>query len=410
MSGALSLLTKGMGVARGAVQSATALANLFNSGIGSQGFGATLTLGGFAFQDMELPEEIACGGKQQHEIHRFPGGGRRIDVMGPDEDDITWSGVFFSADATDREQQVSEMRRNGAVVPLAWGPVVVPVLITAFNVRWRDAGHYIPYTIVCSPQSPRQATIRDEDDEANDLSDMDDANPLAGVTGALSDAANAVGDVVSDVADAAGQALSIANGAFAAVSGVIGPITQALGIQVPFLSQASVMLELSKYAVSGLTTMGASMVSVDLLGQMQGANLAMIDDRMFNAGSADASPDALNAAAADARDAAIGTRSQAAVGSADVAQQANSVRGVGIPLPPMPPGRIPAVPPSSLPGYSDRVFGTGTPYSSAADLQNYTQTLRLVDLNTLRAGGMSEPQILGAYNNAGRPDLYAPPL
>lgn len=74
------------------------------------------------------------------------------------------------------------------------------------------------------------------------------------------------------------------------------------------------------------------------------------------------------------------------------------------------PDGIPVVPPSSLPGYSDRVFGTGTPYSSAADLQNYTETLRMIDLNTLRAGGMSEAQILSAFNNAGRPDLYVPPL
>jgi len=409
MSGTLSVLSKGIGVARGAVQSATALANLFNGGIGSVGFGATLTLGGFAFQDMELPEEIQCGGTQLHEIHRFPGGGRRTDVMGPDESDITWSGVFFSENATSREQQVSEMRRKGAIVPLAWGPVVVPVLITSFTVKWRSAGHHIPYSIVCSPQPPRQATVRDEDDEDNDLSDMDDTNPLSGVTGALSDAANAVGDVVSDVADAAGQALGFANGAFMAVSGIVTPITSALGIQVPFLSQAGAMLGLARGAVGGLASVGSSMVAVDLLGQMQGAYLATTDDRIFNAGAADTNAATLNAAAGDARDAAVGTRSQAAVGSADVAQQANSVQGLAIPLPPMPPGNIPVIPESSLPGYSDRIFGTGVPLPDPATLRSVTRDMTMMELEQVRAGGMSEPQVQAAFANAGRPDLYVLP-
>ena len=404
MSGALSLLTRGAGIARGAVQSATALANLFNAGsAGLAGFGATLTLGGFAFQEFELPEEITCGGSQHQVTHKMPGGGRRIDVMGPDEADITWSGIFLSVDASAREQEVSAIRRAGAIVPLAFGPVVVPVLVKEFTLKWRDRGFHIPYTITCIPMPPPAKADGDADDQDGDLGDLD------GVLGGLSDAANSVGDVVSDVADAAGQALGIASGALAAVSSVVTPLTSALGIQVPFLSQAGAMLGLARGAVGGLASAGAGLQSVSLTGQFQGLQIAAVEDRIDAQPDAAASPATLTASSNDARDAAVGTRSQAGVASAHVVQVAGAALGVSKPLPALPSGDGPTLTGPITDAQAENVFGPTGPIRDPTTLRSVTRDMTMRELNAVRSAGMSEAQSQAAFANAGRPDLYTPP-
>ena len=55
----------------------------------------TVTLGGFAFQDFEVPERIPAGGEQMLAIHKLVGGRRVIDAMGRDDAALEWSGYFL---------------------------------------------------------------------------------------------------------------------------------------------------------------------------------------------------------------------------------------------------------------------------------------------------------------------------
>ncbi|MCB5944118.1 hypothetical protein [Acidocella sp. KAb 2-4] len=54
----------------------------------------TLTLGGVAFRDMEVPEAIGFGGRQRVAVQELLGGGRAVQVLGVDEGVITFSGIF----------------------------------------------------------------------------------------------------------------------------------------------------------------------------------------------------------------------------------------------------------------------------------------------------------------------------
>ncbi len=356
MSGALALVARGTSIARGAMQSGAALAHLFNGGggIGSGVPAGPLTLGGFAFADMELPESIQCGGSQQVAVHTLPGGGRIVDVMGPSEAPISWSGIFLSADAAQRSQQLSEMRRAGQVVPLAWGGTVVPVVVTDVQIEWRNP-HWVPYRITCTVLPPPPAKGKDADDEDDDLGDMDDDSPGGGILGALGDAAGDVGGVLTDVANEAGRIVGVAQGALAAVSGVIGPITSALGIQVPFLSQMAANLNICSTAVgfvgsagAGLSSFGAEYGSPALLsdaGSYNSVEFNAADGRLsdFDGAGVDiaATPETLGDQTDAARDSAVGATTGGAVNSAQVAQRAASTSRSGggrdIPAPPLPP-------------------------------------------------------------------------
>ena len=62
----------------------------------------TLTLGGISFDGFSTPHAMGAGGKQAMVVHKLPGGRRVIDTLGPDEDNITWSGELPAHSSTDR--------------------------------------------------------------------------------------------------------------------------------------------------------------------------------------------------------------------------------------------------------------------------------------------------------------------
>lgn len=107
-----------------------------------------LTLGGVAFEKMEVPEEIdGLGGEQALVVQRMIGGRRVIDAMGPDESDIAFDGIFRGAQALQRAQAIDRMRRAGVAVELSFGELVYTVVIQRFN--WRYQRFYeIPYRIL----------------------------------------------------------------------------------------------------------------------------------------------------------------------------------------------------------------------------------------------------------------------
>jgi hypothetical protein len=99
-----------------------------------------LVLGGVAFQDFEVPPEIAAGGEQALFTHKYPGGARTVDTMGPDDDPIAWRGYFEGTNALPRAQQIDIMRRQGQAVVLTWSAYQYLVVVKTF--RWRFLRYY----------------------------------------------------------------------------------------------------------------------------------------------------------------------------------------------------------------------------------------------------------------------------
>lgn len=108
----------------------------------------TLTLGGVAFRDMEVPEAIGFGGRQRVAVQELLGGGRAVQVLGVDEGVITFSGIFSVVDAAARAQLLDAARAAGATLPLVWDSFAYQVIVQRFAAEYRKA-NLIPFEIVC---------------------------------------------------------------------------------------------------------------------------------------------------------------------------------------------------------------------------------------------------------------------
>lgn len=105
-----------------------------------------LTLGAITFANYEIPERLNFGGLQALSVKKLVGGQRVIDAMGPDDDDIAWSGLFFESVATFRAQYLDQMRRLGTAIPLTWGQFNYLVVIKDFKANF-ERTYQIPYSI-----------------------------------------------------------------------------------------------------------------------------------------------------------------------------------------------------------------------------------------------------------------------
>jgi len=138
-----------------------------------------LTLGGVPFQDMEVPEKISFGGKQRVAVQNLIGGGRVVEVLGLDDGEILFSGIFFGTDAASRVQMLDAARALGTALPLVWDSFFYTVIISEFKAEYRKS-NLIPFSIVCIVVSDPVAS-------------------LAAVSGSV------VGLVASDIAAAVGM-------------------------------------------------------------------------------------------------------------------------------------------------------------------------------------------------------------
>lgn len=134
MSGALAVFNAGL-------EAVTALDTL--------AFGARggVVLGDFVFSGFEVPAFISFGGRQSMTVHHLPGGERVIDLLGPDDRNIDWSGTFLDFFPADRAQQLDQMRAEGAPLPLIWGDFCYTVLIQDFSADTKYS--QVPYRISC---------------------------------------------------------------------------------------------------------------------------------------------------------------------------------------------------------------------------------------------------------------------
>lgn len=109
----------------------------------------TLTLGGVAFQEMEVPQKITFGGKQRVAVQNLIGGGRVVQALGIDDGEITFSGIFSGSDAVSRAQLLDAARAVGAALPLVWDGFFYTVVIAGFTADYRKP-NLIPFSLSCT--------------------------------------------------------------------------------------------------------------------------------------------------------------------------------------------------------------------------------------------------------------------
>lgn len=109
-----------------------------------------LVLGDFVFDPSltthDLPDKIPLGGAQRIGVHQKPGGVRVIDAMGADDHDLSWSGMFFGPQATDKARRLDFMRKQGAPLPLSWDVFSYLVVVESFEADF-ERFFQIPYKI-----------------------------------------------------------------------------------------------------------------------------------------------------------------------------------------------------------------------------------------------------------------------
>lgn len=139
----------------------------------------------FQFSGFEIPSNIEglLSGKQWLSVKKQIGGQRVIDAMGPDPDDISWSGRFQGGDLVARASQLATMRDAGQPVTLVCDLIVLTVVIAEFKVPYERPwqGTYSIRLVV----QPDVAT--DDSETLDDLvgDDMSSSNQIVGgsVTG-----------------------------------------------------------------------------------------------------------------------------------------------------------------------------------------------------------------------------------
>lgn len=187
----------------------------------------SVTLGGVAFRDFEIPEAIVFGGTQRMAVHQPVGGGRIIDVLGAEAETIRFSGTFSGPDAEVRAQLLDITRVAGATLPLAWSGFAFSVVIGSFVAVYQKPW-WIPFEIelvavenlvTAAPMALAQAGL--------DLANAAEFGGLSGVVlGPLSTSmpagVNSAQAAVDGALTAAGGGLAVANAAFAGSSDAAG--------------------------------------------------------------------------------------------------------------------------------------------------------------------------------------------
>jgi hypothetical protein len=108
-----------------------------------------LVLGPVLFREFEVPARINFGGRQRIVVHALPGGARVIDVLGRDDAQISFAGIFSGIDATLRARTLNDLRSAGVPLALVWDTFFYTVLISELQVDYHN-GRWLPYHIVCT--------------------------------------------------------------------------------------------------------------------------------------------------------------------------------------------------------------------------------------------------------------------
>lgn len=228
-----------------------------NSSSSAAGGKSAIKLGPVKLTGLAKPVSMPIGGSQGTAVHRLPGGGRVIDVMGPDNADISWSGYLDGADASVTARVLDRLRQSGQVISLAWDIFSYQVLVTEFRCDTRHIP--MPYRVTCAvvgdnSQGVVAAAVSLALDINNDLgaanlssvsaaSQAIIGNSVAAAAGAVSaPGASAAGSAAYvNLVVAANAAANAVGAAMDAADGTLLPVAASLAAGVSALDDAPLM-------------------------------------------------------------------------------------------------------------------------------------------------------------------------
>jgi hypothetical protein len=223
-----------------AVTALKGVTNLFSSS-------GVITLGEFEFTDYEVPERANFGSKQMTGTHKLPGGRRVFDLLGPDPDPITWSGLLLGTDAEARARELRRMCDSGEVVGLIIGEDRWDVLVSEVSFEAIRVGYHYQYKISCMivdavPDSGEVGFLGELSQDISSALGIDLPSTLSDVR-----------DAVSTVRSVATTAVSLTGGSPAALR-VLGAVNTAQGL-------VSGLTRTANGEVAGLAQIAGSMTN-----------------------------------------------------------------------------------------------------------------------------------------------------
>jgi hypothetical protein len=217
----------------------------------------TIQLAGF-----EIPNCIYFGGSQRMAVHRLAGGAQAVELLGPDEDDIRFRGVFSGPNAETRARSFDALRMDGATVPLSWESFRYDVILRSFRASFVNPW-WIPYTVgllvVRRQVDPVSSTGNQPGSLQSDILAVTALAPEIGISlSALSD-----GQLLQDAAtigsDANLKVSALLSEAIASVNALISEAGSALGS-----APGSSILRQAPGSAMSAQTRAAELLSIDL--------------------------------------------------------------------------------------------------------------------------------------------------
>lgn len=210
-----------------------------------------LQLGDFIFSGLEIPESLALGGAQALVTHKFPGGARNVQAMGPDHDAIGWSGLFLGQTALDRAKYLDFLRVQGLQLQLTFFDSSYTVVIQRFRFfveRFYKVGYSIELEVVADNAQPVQ-TIAPSGFDAAIRADCDS---LMGLAPSIGDSilTSAIGTLDTAIRGVS----SFASAATSTIQGVLGPVAAVA-------SRLSILTSSVQNTVGSVTTLGGVLPS-----------------------------------------------------------------------------------------------------------------------------------------------------
>lgn len=180
--------------------------------------------GPFVFTGAEVPQHIRHGGTQALSVDRMIGGRRIVRPLGPDDDDISFSGLF-AYQGTARSDFLDSVRRRGDLCTLTWDNRRMLVVVAAYRPDYRK-----PYQIGYS------ITLKVVSDETALLDSVPAVTPAQQLKADMATLSNLTGCLGN--ATLSGFAASISS-ALSSMQGVMQPIAQGLQPITSIVGQAA---------------------------------------------------------------------------------------------------------------------------------------------------------------------------
>ncbi len=180
-----------------------------------------VSIDGFQFGNLEIPEQIAFGGEQRLVTKRLIGGKRVVQAMGREEEPLRWSGTFLGDQALERARFLDFWRAEGASHILTWHEFRYEVVIRHFEANFKRF-YRLPYTIELEVVADLAQPVVSFPQPSVDSQIADDSATAQGLGGLLGDA------TLSGLLDTLDTAISAVSSFASATTAVINSVLQPL--------------------------------------------------------------------------------------------------------------------------------------------------------------------------------------